>query len=1002
MPEAANNRVDLARRLAGEFLSRRMTGEGGAEDEFLSSHADLLPELRVELRKLALIRGALRNADSESGAGVRVPIDFAETRELTNLDASDPAVIGLPDATPTLPGYEIIEEIQRGGQGVVYRARQTATNRDVAIKALLAGAFAGPRDRMRFEREAQILANLRHPNIVAIHDSGATAGVRYIVMDFVPGVSLDSYCARIHRDIPRLVALFIDVCDAVHAAHQRGVIHRDLKPGNIRVDDRGEPRVLDFGLAKLQTSEVVDDSHAGAMTHTGHFVGSLPWAAPEQLGAEPDAVDVRTDVYAIGVMLCQTLTGEFPYAVFDDTLSVMRNIQSAEPRSLTTIRREVDKDLDTITQKCLQKDPARRYQSVAELAEDLRRYRAGDAINARRDSRMYVLRKTLKRHRVAASVAAGFVVMSVAAAVTFGVQARLIAEQRDAAQRSASEAQAVAGFLADAIQAADPYESGEDTRVLSVREVLDTAAARVDDEFAEFPEQQAALLGAIGRAYTNIGARREAEALLSRAIEIRADLPGDQRIPMALLWRDLAELRLRTGEYALALAACDSALAQTDGVQSAEGDRAAGEVLTTKGAVLHQMRNLDDAEVAMREAIALIEPVSGEIDEHIARNLSGLGHVASWRARLMREDVDGARSALVAEADAYFDDALRIRTALFGAHHPRVAVTIAQQANHARWTNADPAPGLALYDAALDVADGALSQDVAFRAQILSNKGALLKLARRYEEAGVALEAALAARRSLGVPNDTFEAGILINLAALAEALANADASAADAQREAALGYLAQAVRIYETGGAAHAPRIALARGEIAQTLSKLGEYAAAAEASQAHVDAAIAAYGEQHVEVAEALHNLARNQKGAGDLAGAIESGLAAAALRRDLLGPTHQDLANTLLNLGKAYLEAERYSDAIPILREAAEVYRGNAPIMRIRPYLAAAAELALGEALYHDGAFEEAESLMVPAAEIIVAHFGETHDVGQGARRKVAELREAWGRAEDAARP
>ncbi|MCA9243688.1 MAG: serine/threonine protein kinase [Phycisphaerales bacterium] len=995
MPEAANQRIDRARRLAGEFLSRRATGEAGAEDEFLSSNADLLPELRVELRKLALIRGALNVADSP--AGVRIPIDA--TREMTNLDASDPAVVGLPDPVPALPGYEIVEEIQRGGQGVVYRARQTATNRDVAIKALLTGAFAGPRDRMRFEREAQILANLRHPNIVAIHDSGAAAGVRYIVMDFIPGVSLDSYCAGIQRDIPRIVSLFIDVCDAVHAAHQRGVIHRDLKPGNIRVDERGEPRVLDFGLAKLQTNEVVDDSHIATMTRAGHFVGSLPWAAPEQLDGGPDAIDVRTDVYAIGVMLCQTLTGEFPYTVFDDTLTVMRNIQTTEPRSLSALRREIDTDLDTIARKCLQKDPQRRYQSIAELAEDLRRYRAGDAINARRDSRLYVLRKTLKRHRVAASVAGAFVLLTITAAITFATQAQLIADQRDAARRSASESQAVADFLANAIQSADPYEAGTDTRDVSVRDMLDTAAARVDAEFADYPEQQAALLGAIGRAYTSIGAWADAGELLDQAIAIRAELPGDQRLKTALLWRDVAEVRTRTGEFSLALEACDNGLAQLGDLAGPERDRAEGEILTSKGAVLHLMRDLDGAEAAMRQALELIRGASGEMDEVVARNLSGLGVVASWRARQVRDD-DDARQELIAEADAYFADALRIRTALFGPHHPRVAITIARQAAHEQDTNPNPEPGLALYDAALEVADGALSQDVAFRALMLSNKGALLRRARRYEQASDALEAALAARRSLGAPDGPFEAGTLMNLAALAEAVASADPATADEHRRDALADYEQALAIFETDRAANATKIALAQGEIAQTLYRLEDFDAAVDASRAHVAAAIAAYGESHVEVAEALHNLAANLKAAADLEGAIAAGREAADLRRQLLGPTHSDLATTLLNLGKAYMEHGDIAEAITALRESGDIYRANADKLRDSPFRVALADLALGEALSRDRQFEAAEPLMTRAAGVLVERFGAGHKVARGARNKVADMYEAWGREADAA--
>src|SRR5262249_16047993 len=188
-----------------------------------------------------------------------------------------------------------------------------STRRKVAIKVLKEGPFADTTELARFDREVDVLSRLNHPHIVAIHDRGLTAGHAYYVMDYIPGRPLDAYVSGTELTVDELLKLFIKVCDAVNVAHLRGVIHRDLKPGNIRVDEDGEPRILDFGLAKL-AQESAGGSSAN-MTLTGQFVGSLPWSSPEQATGGSELLDIRTDVYSLGVILYQLLTGRFPYLV---------------------------------------------------------------------------------------------------------------------------------------------------------------------------------------------------------------------------------------------------------------------------------------------------------------------------------------------------------------------------------------------------------------------------------------------------------------------------------------------------------------------------------------------------------------------------------------------------------------------------------------------------------------------------------------------------------------
>ncbi|HWL93188.1 MAG TPA: protein kinase [Phycisphaerae bacterium] len=307
-----------------------------------------------------------------------------------------------------ISGYEIVREIHRGGQGVVYQAVQLSTKRDVAIKVMKQGPFATLADRVRFDREIETLGKLNHPNIVAVHDAGVIMGFHYFVMNYVDGETLDASIVppvnRSKAEVAAAIRMFVKVCDAVHAAHLRGIIHRDLKPSNIRVDSRGEPHVLDFGLAK--STESPRDS---AMTQTGQFVGSLPWASPEQMEGTPSRIDMRTDVYSLGAILFQLLTNALPFDVGSNVRDVFEQVMFHEPPPPSQVVAgaggpEIDGELDTIVLKCLSKDRDRRYQSAAELARDLRRYLEGSPIEAKRDSALYVLRKTLRRYRLRVAV----------------------------------------------------------------------------------------------------------------------------------------------------------------------------------------------------------------------------------------------------------------------------------------------------------------------------------------------------------------------------------------------------------------------------------------------------------------------------------------------------------------------------------------------------------------------------------------------------------------------
>jgi len=336
----------------------------------------------------------------------------------------------------SIEGYRLIREIHRGGQGIVYEAYQHSMKRKVAVKVLLHGALSSASVRRRFEREIELVASLRHPNIISVHDSGKTDdGQLYYVMDYVSGRPLDKYIRGTHLSMEQTLELFTRVCDAVTFAHQRGVIHRDLKPSNILVDEQGVPRVLDFGLAKHLSGQI---DRVASMT--GEIVGTLPYMSPEQAQGTTSDIDTRTDVYALGVILFELLTGRYPYPVVGQMADVLNNIvkmPAATPSSqwtpesgvyrgrsrlLQSKRCPIDNEVQTIVLRCLAKERERRYESAGGLLRDVKRYLSGEPIEAKRDSVWYVLRKLAARHAIETTALAALLVIIISfGAISFGL-----------------------------------------------------------------------------------------------------------------------------------------------------------------------------------------------------------------------------------------------------------------------------------------------------------------------------------------------------------------------------------------------------------------------------------------------------------------------------------------------------------------------------------------------------------------------------------------------------
>jgi len=353
------------------------------------------------------------NSADENKAAAKAPVektvvlqDDFPTRAIPPEEISQP---DKPDFAKSLEsmieGYEIVEEMPRGGQAAVYKAVHTATKTNVAIKVLLPTLLASARARYYFEREAELIASLDHPNIVSIRDSGIIHHQYYFVMQYIEGLPLERYVRSEKLSFRQTVMLFNKICAAISYAHQQGIIHRDLKFANILVDQRGEPHILDFGLAKAVGLSEQEPEKAVA-TMTGQLAGTLSTMSPEQAAGRPDLIDVRTDVYSLGIILYHMLTGQYPYEVTGSTLQVLQNIQKTDPVRPRQIIRKFDSDVEAILLTALEKEPAKRYQSTAELKSDIENWLNGRPIRVKSISTMYLLRKIIARHRYTSAVAA--------------------------------------------------------------------------------------------------------------------------------------------------------------------------------------------------------------------------------------------------------------------------------------------------------------------------------------------------------------------------------------------------------------------------------------------------------------------------------------------------------------------------------------------------------------------------------------------------------------------
>jgi serine/threonine protein kinase len=387
----------------GDLLQSALEQEPGERDAFLSrACADDEPLLH-EVRSLL---------SSSEKAG-----DFIERPEL-NVPAMA-AALGFRDVSAGVKGgttidrYRIVRRIGEGGMGAVYEAEQENPRRTVALKFVNQG-LVGPEQFRRFEQESQALGRLQHPGIAQIYEAGTAqfgnGPQPYFAMEFIRGETLRKYADKHRLSTRERLEMMARICDAVHHAHQRGLIHRDLKPDNILVDESAQPKVLDFGLARMTDG---DTQATLPRTSVGQLLGTLPYMSPEQALADPLEIDMRSDVYALGVILYELLSARLPYTLSRKTHEALQTIREQDPARLSSINRDYRGDIETIVAKALEKDKARRYTSASELAADIRRHLRDEPIKARPPSAAYQLQKFARRHKALVGGTAVFAVLMV-------------------------------------------------------------------------------------------------------------------------------------------------------------------------------------------------------------------------------------------------------------------------------------------------------------------------------------------------------------------------------------------------------------------------------------------------------------------------------------------------------------------------------------------------------------------------------------------------------------
>lgn len=840
-------------------------------------------------------------------------------------------------------GWQVLRELARGGMGVVYLAERAdgAYQQQVALKLLAPGVLPDAESQLRLKLERQILARLDHPNIARLLDGGTTEhGVPYLVMEYVEGERIDRWSSARQLDLRARVLLFLKVCDAVAYAHRNLVVHRDIKPGNILVRDDGEPKLLDFGIAKRLDGQAEMTSASGQLL-------TPRYASPEQVRGEP--VSTLSDVYSLGVVLYELLTGRSPYGDAVETPPALaRAVCESDARAPSTTGRAGGEplpvrpgllrgDLDAVVLACLRKRPADRYASVEALSQDLLAWLEGRAVAARRGGAWYRVRRFAQRHWLSLGVAAGVL------ALVLGFNLRLAAQLEQTRIERDKGARMLA-FVTDLFRVADPGEARGSS--VTVREILDRGAEVLQQDHSLDPPARVSLLGTLAAVYRQLGLLAPADALLDAALQ---DAEDDDAVRLHLT---RAGLRTEQGRFDEARAELDRA-AELLRSEHAEARLLQARLVFQRGDTALRQGRLDEAEPLLREALAQRVRLFGPQAREVAEVRTSLGSVLRDRGRLDAAEAEYSAAldalkhlgwetwdrakltnnlAIVAgdrgrfdEAEARFVDALELIEQAVGSEHALVAAALGNVAS-VRMRRGDIAGSRPLFERAHAIRRAALGERHPLTGTALSNLAYVEFVEGEFDLALEHAQAALELQRDGFGPAHPHVLNTLRNLHALQWARGDVGA-ARSASRE-----------LLEQGGTSVGgshpmllqARVRLALLDCVEARCETETLASAVRDQAAGVPPGHPDLGESRVALALAV--------ALEDAAGACEAAReAAAAFSAPLVGAAwDRDLANWLQarceasgNASAALVRLQaRFGAGHPLLRRLAGMGASHAP--------------------------------------------------------------------------